>query len=304
VPVGGGVAIIAAIAILWPLTTWPLSRADQIALACAIGLGIVSWIDDRHPLWPLTRLAVQAVAVTIALTTLPETVRFVPSWAPWAERLVLGVAWIWMINLFNFMDGIDGLAGAETITIGLGIVVLALFASATGSFVSLAALMAGAAAGYLIWNWHPAKIFMGDAGSIPLGFLAGWLMLTLAQRGYWAAALILPLYFIIDATWTLLKRIAHGETPWQAHREHAYQRAVLSGLTHDGVVLRIIAANVLLVGLALLSVRHPGPALALAVLAVLSLMSILYTVAATGTPVTQPTSDDTPVEQQPSHEPR
>jgi UDP-N-acetylmuramyl pentapeptide phosphotransferase/UDP-N-acetylglucosamine-1-phosphate transferase len=302
VPVGGGVAIIATLAILWPLTAWPLPRADLIALGCAIGLGLVSWIDDRHPLWPLTRLAVQAVAVAIALTTLPDTLRFAPGLAPWAERLALGIAWVWMINLFNFMDGIDGLAGAETITVGIGILALGLVSNITGSFLPLAALLAGAAAGYLIWNWHPAKIFMGDAGSIPLGFLMGWLMLALAQRGYGAAALILPLYFLIDATWTLLKRIARGETPWKAHREHAYQRAVLGGLSHDAVVIRIVAVNVLLIGLALLSVRHPGPALALAALTVLSLISILYTVAASGVPVTEPASADMPVAQPPSHE--
>jgi UDP-N-acetylmuramyl pentapeptide phosphotransferase/UDP-N-acetylglucosamine-1-phosphate transferase len=304
VPVGGGVAIMAALAVLWPLTTWPLARADQIALGCAIGLSLISWIDDRHPLWPLTRLVVQALAVAIALTTLPDAFRFAPAMPFWLERIALAAAWVWMINLFNFMDGIDGLAAAETITVGLGVVALAMFTSQTGSFVPLAALLAGAAAGYLIWNWHPARIFMGDAGSIPIGFLSGWLLLALVQRGYWAAALILPLYFLVDATWTLLKRVVRGETPWHPHREHAYQQAVLGGLSHDAVVYRVFTANVLLVGLSLVSVRYPWPAIALASVVVLALINILTSVDARGAQSTRSTSDDTPAEQLPSHEPR
>ena len=104
-------------------------------------------------------------------------------------------------------------------------------------------MIAASAAGYLFWNWHPAKVFMGDFGSIPLGFLLGWLMLDLALAGQWAAGLILPLYFVADATFTLLARARRGERLWQAHRQHFYQRAVLGGATPSGVVWRVGAAN-------------------------------------------------------------
>jgi UDP-N-acetylmuramyl pentapeptide phosphotransferase/UDP-N-acetylglucosamine-1-phosphate transferase len=98
---------------------------------------------------------------------------------------------------------------------------------------------------------------MGDTGSIALGFLLGWLMIDLALRGFWAAAAILPLYFVADATLTLAKRLARGEKPWHPHRQHAYQRAVLGGTHPSSVVLRTAIANAALVGLALVSIWHP-----------------------------------------------
>jgi UDP-N-acetylmuramyl pentapeptide phosphotransferase/UDP-N-acetylglucosamine-1-phosphate transferase len=140
-----------------------------------------------------------------------------------------------------------------------------------GPSSSLALIVAASAAGYLFWNWHPAKVFMGDAGSVPLGFLLGWLMLDLAVQGHWAAALILPLYFVADATVTLLKRGLRGEKPWQAHREHFYQRAVLGGATPPRVVWLTMAANAALIVLALASTGYPMAAVggAVAVVAVL-----------------------------------
>jgi UDP-N-acetylmuramyl pentapeptide phosphotransferase/UDP-N-acetylglucosamine-1-phosphate transferase len=187
------------------------------------------------------------------------------------ERVLAGVAWLWFINLFNFMDGIDGLAGSEAVAVALGYLVLTAHLDSQGPSSSLALIVAASAAGYLFWNWHPAKVFMGDAGSVPLGFLLGWLMLDLAVQGHWAAALILPLYFVADATVTLLKRGLRGEKPWQAHREHFYQRAVLGGATPPGVVWRTMAANAALIVLALASTGYPMAAVggAVAVVAVL-----------------------------------
>src|SRR6202034_2619980 len=107
-----------------------------------------------------------------------------------------------------------------------------------------AAAIAAAALGFLVWNWAPARIFMGDVGSIPLGYALGYLLLEIARRGWWKAALILPLYFLADATLTLLRRLARGERVWQAHREHFYQRAVQRGLGHAAVVTRVIHADI------------------------------------------------------------
>ena len=94
-----------------------------------------------------------------------------------------------------------------------------------------------------MWNWAPARIFLGDVGSVPLGYLLGFLLLEPAARGAWKVALILPLYFLADATITLLRRLVRGERVWQAHREHFYQRAVQRGLGHAAVVRRVIAAD-------------------------------------------------------------
>jgi UDP-N-acetylmuramyl pentapeptide phosphotransferase/UDP-N-acetylglucosamine-1-phosphate transferase len=113
---------------------------------------------------------------------------------------------------------------------------------------------------------------MGDAGSIPLGLLLGWLMIDLACKGYWAAAVILPLYFAADATYTLSRRLLRGEKPWNPHREHFYQRAVMGGTSPADVVRRVSAVNVVLVGLALLSIAYPALALAGAFAAVAGLL--------------------------------
>src|SRR5690606_27746163 len=129
-----------------------------------------------------------------------------------------------------------------TAAIGLGV---ALFAGAAGGEPALVALglaVAGAAFGFLPWNWQPARIFLGDVGSVPLGYALGWLLLSLAAAGAWAAALILPLYYLADATLTLMRRLARGERVWQAHREHFYQRATQAGRSHAAVVSLVAAA--------------------------------------------------------------
>ena len=220
---------------------------------------------------PPLRLAVHAIAVALCLYLLPADARLVPVLPLQLERVLIGVAWLWFINLYNFMDGIDGLAGSEAVALALGYLALLSYTGLDSPYWRLALIVAAAAAGYLVWNWHPARVFMGDAGSVPLGFLLGWLMLDLALRGHWPAALILPAYFAADATLTLFARLRRGEKPWQPHRQHYYQRAALGGTPHDGVVWRVIIADVLLIGLALFSVKEP----ALALLAAVAVVAIL-----------------------------
>jgi UDP-N-acetylmuramyl pentapeptide phosphotransferase/UDP-N-acetylglucosamine-1-phosphate transferase len=192
------------------------------------------------------------------------------------ERLLLGLAWLWFVNLFNFMDGIDGLAGSEAVALAAGYVLVVAPWRGGEPLAELALIVAAACGGYLFWNWHPARVFMGDAGSIPLGLLLGWLMIDLACRGYWAAAAILPLYFIADATVTLLRRLLGGRSPWRPHREHFYQRAVLAGRTPAAVAWRVNAVNVLLIALALASIRYPAWAVAMAFVAVAALLVGLH----------------------------
>ena len=233
-----------------------LGRSDVLLLAAFAALSAVSWIDDQYRLPPLARLAAHGLAVVAVLGSLPPDWRILP--LPIAlERVLLGLAWIWFINLFNFMDGIDGLAGSEAIAIAFGYAAVATAARFETSLFEPSLLIAAACAGYLVWNWRPAKVFMGDAGSIPLGFVLGWLMIDLAYRGFWAAAVILPLYFLADATLTLLKRISAGEKPWRPHRSHFYQRAVLGGATPPSLVAHVAATNALLVALALVSIWAP-----------------------------------------------
>jgi UDP-N-acetylmuramyl pentapeptide phosphotransferase/UDP-N-acetylglucosamine-1-phosphate transferase len=279
VPVGAGIAIVATTLVLWPWWQTRVGGAHLALLASFAGLGVLSWIDDRWKLSASVRLGAQAVAVGLCLASLPADSRVLQLLPVLPERLLLGLAWLWFINLFNFMDGIDGLAGSETVAVALGYLLLLTFAGLEDPFLRLALVIAASTAGYLFWNWHPALVFMGDSGSVPLGFLLGWLMLDLALAGQWAAGLILPLYFAADATYTLLARARRGETLWQAHRQHFYQRAVLGGATPKGVVWRVAATNAMLIVLAVVSVRYPVPALAAAAAVVAGLLVHLQSLA-------------------------
>ncbi len=169
--------------------------------------------------------------------------------AGWFDIVVTALVWLWFINLFNFMDGIDGLAGSEAAAVGIGLVLFAVVGTGRDpGLAALAAAIAAAAIGFLVWNWAPARIFLGDVGSVPLGYLLGFLLLGVAADGHWKIALILPLYFLADATITLCRRLLRGEPVWRPHRQHFYQRAVQRGLSHAAVVRRVNAANLLLIG--------------------------------------------------------
>ncbi len=246
-----------------------------------IGLALISWIDDIRNLGALPRLAAQVAAVVCGIWALPGPWHAASAGVPaWALAVVLGLAWVWFINLFNFMDGIDGITGAETLVIGLGVAIVAggLAGSAVLPVWPVAVVAAAAVAGFLVWNWHPAKIFLGDVGSVPLGFLLGWLLLFLALSGQWAAALILPLYYLADATVTLVRRLLRGERIWHAHRSHFYQNAVAAGRSHARVAAAVLIAGIVLIALAWLSARGwPIVALAGAGVAVLALLGWMST---------------------------
>jgi UDP-N-acetylmuramyl pentapeptide phosphotransferase/UDP-N-acetylglucosamine-1-phosphate transferase len=280
-PRGGGIGILAALLPAW-LVIVLLGYSDAAPLAAiagALGLALVSWRDDVGGLSPALRLVVQALAVAIGMAFLPGAgTVFQDLLPPSLDRVAAAILWLWFVNAFNFMDGIDGIAGTEAAAIAAGIALLSLthldvVGLGTGLF---GAATAGAALGFLRWNWRPAKLFMGDVGSVPLGYLLGWLLLTVAGAGYWAPALILPLYYLADASWTLLRRLARGEKVWQPHRQHFYQRAVQAGQSHAAVVLRVLTADIVLIGAALWSTEDSEiPALVLAAATVALLLAVL-----------------------------
>ena len=156
----------------------------------------------------------------------------------WLAVPVTIICLVWMTNLYNFMDGMDGFAGGMSV-VGFGFLSFIAW-SAGHSFITLLSLLAmTAAAGFLLYNFPPAKIFMGDAGSILLGFLAAALsVMGVHQKQFdlWVPVLVFS-PFIVDATVTLLRRLLRGERVWRAHREHYYQRLVLSGWSHKKTVL-------------------------------------------------------------------
>jgi UDP-N-acetylmuramyl pentapeptide phosphotransferase/UDP-N-acetylglucosamine-1-phosphate transferase len=256
-PRGGGWGLILTVLPVWAAIGWAGGRLAGVApvLLGATVLMAVSWIDDRRGLRPGLRFLVQAGAVALGLTALDGDGLVFQGLVPfWLDRAMAGFGWLWFVNLFNFMDGIDGLAGGEAVSIGLGLALVALPAGLDPAFAAWGLAVAGAAAGFLVWNWHPARVFMGDVGSVPLGYGLGWLLLALAAAGAWAAALLLPLYFLADATITLLRRAARGEKVWQAHRQHFYQQATGLGRSHAWVTRAVLMVNAVLAALAVLAV--------------------------------------------------
>jgi UDP-N-acetylmuramyl pentapeptide phosphotransferase/UDP-N-acetylglucosamine-1-phosphate transferase len=255
-PRGGGIAVIGTITLFWgALAAYHGNWTVAAVLALALVLAGLSWRDDVAGLPVGRRLAVQAAAVAIGVVLLPDALIAQGLLPLWADRLLAVLAWLWFVNLYNFMDGIDGIAGTETVALGLGLALLGALAGAAEPAYGLA--VAGAAAGFLRWNWPPARVFLGDVGSVPLGFLLGWLLLGAAAAGQWAAALILPLYYLADATLTLARRALRGEKVWQAHRSHFYQQGARRLGGHAPAVRRIAALDAALVLLALGAARAP-----------------------------------------------
>ena len=212
------------------------SREMGAVLLAAAGAALVFLADDLEGLPILFRLVVQ-FALAGATVWVAELWRLPIPAAPWIATTVAVLAVVWMMNLYNFMDGMDGFAAGMTIT-GFGVLALLGFRAGESSLGLVALAAAAAGAGFLPLNRPVAKIFMGDGGSVTLGFLAGALALFGVSRGVfsiWVPVLAFS-PFILDATFTLLKRALAGKKVWLAHREHLYQRLVLSGWSQGRAV--------------------------------------------------------------------
>jgi UDP-GlcNAc:undecaprenyl-phosphate GlcNAc-1-phosphate transferase len=222
VPRTGGIAVLLGASIAFAFGAGPLWLPAALALA----LGVVSLADDLHGLPTLGRLTAHLAAAAIAVWYLVSPMHVVET-----ALLVLAVAWI--TDLYNFMDGSDGLAGGMA-TIGFGTYALAAWLSGEAALAALCIALSAASAAFLLHNLHPARIFLGDVGSIPLGFFAGVLGLAGWRSDAWPLWFPVILFgpFIADATVTLLRRLIRGDKIWKAHREHYYQRMVLMGLGH------------------------------------------------------------------------
>ena len=273
-PRGGGIAVIAVLIAAWYVPALPDPDPTLIAVVLgAVALAVLSWIDDLISLPPAGRFLAQAAIVAATLASFRgDGLVFQGLLPPALDIAAAGLVWLWFLNLFNFMDGIDGISAIEANGIGIGIALLAYLEPTVGLDPWLGASAAAAMLGFLWWNRPPARIFLGDVGSIPLGFLLGWLLLKAAAAGHWAPALILPLYYLADATVTLLRRAVRREKVWQAHREHFYQQAVRHGRDHGVVSAAVAGANLALIVLAVLALVHPWPALAAAIVVVVALI--------------------------------
>lgn len=247
----GGVALVASVVaglVLYQIAGSGIGREAAIVVAGALTIAALGLADDFWTLSAIVRLLVQAVVATtvVALVGPLPLPWFAPnSWG----ALLLTVFWVGLLtNVYNFMDGIDGIAGAQAIIAGTGWTIVA-FLAGSPDIAALSLLVAAASGGFLVHNWQPAKVFMGDAGSGFFGFLFGTLPL-LAPAGrvslVWCGVLLLwP--FLFDTGFTLLRRASRLENILAAHRSHIYQRLVLTGCSHRDVTL-------VYVGLALLGV--------------------------------------------------
>jgi UDP-N-acetylmuramyl pentapeptide phosphotransferase/UDP-N-acetylglucosamine-1-phosphate transferase len=257
-PQGAGIAVIGAtllvagIAILSVLTAQPL--ALWTVFGTTVVIAAIGAADDLHPISVAPRLALQAVAVGAVLFAFPADLRIVHSCPIWIERGTLLLAALWFVNLVNFMDGLDWMTVAEVIPVTGALVVSGLWGELPPAATIVAAALGGAMAGFAPFNRPVAQIFLGDVGSLPIGLLLGWCFLELAFQQHLAAAILLPLYYLADASITLLRRLVKREAVWLAHRSHFYQRATDNGFTVLQVVGRVFALNIALAMLAGLSI--------------------------------------------------
>jgi UDP-N-acetylmuramyl pentapeptide phosphotransferase/UDP-N-acetylglucosamine-1-phosphate transferase len=264
-PQGGGAAVIAAtfmaawagILVFGPFRQSEISEA-LVLTGSATLLAVIGAVDDIRVLPAFPRLVLQSVAVAIVIASLPpdwHIVRFLP-W--WVERIGLVIGGVWFVNLTNFMDGIDWMTVAEVVPITIAIALFGAMNVISLLPTLIAMALLGAVVGFAPFNKPVAKLFLGDVGSLPIGLLLGWLLSQLAGNGHLAAAVLLGLYYLADATITLFRRIFAGERIWQAHRSHFYQRALDRGFTVTEIVLRVFVVNLGLAALALAGMWTTG----------------------------------------------
>jgi len=252
-PQGGGIAVLVATIVPVAILVFFIApdvklnwgsgidfRFIWIVLLAAIGLAVVGAVDDIRPLPAMHRLLLQIVAV--AAVVVAANTRILPAWIPESVELVLLVfGGVWFVNLVNFMDGLDWITVAEMVPIT-------------------------AFLGFAPFNKPVARLFLGDVGSLPIGLLVGWMLLELAGTGALAAALLLPLYYLMDATITLLRRLARREKVWEAHRSHFYQQATTNGYSVMAVSAHVFGLNLALAALAAWTIHTPTPFVQIAAL--------------------------------------
>jgi UDP-N-acetylmuramyl pentapeptide phosphotransferase/UDP-N-acetylglucosamine-1-phosphate transferase len=263
-PQGGGIAVIAATLGAVAVALAIFSRGALLdlslpkVLAAVLIMTCLGAFDDIRPLPAGLRLILQAMVIAGVIYTLPDQLRVVPQLPWWLERLLLLIGGLWFVNLVNFMDGIDWMTVAEVIPITATLTVLGTAGALPFYGTVLALALGGAMIGFAYFNRPTAKIFLGDVGSLPTGLMIGWLLLLVAGTGHLVAAVVMPLYYLADATITLFRRLVRCEPFWEGHRTHFYQRATDKGFTTMAVVARVFAVNIGLGILAVISVIVPG----------------------------------------------
>jgi len=250
-PRAGGISffLIFTSAVFILLSLHLLSVRETLALSCGILIAMIGYWDDRSGLSPVFRIVVHITAAALAVYFLdglaPIHLGFAIYLPPAAVAVIAVCSLVWLTNLTNFMDGIDGIASVEAITTAGICGILIVHRSGFNGLAILFCVLAAAVAGFLVWNWPPARIYMGDVGSGFLGFTLGvmaYIAIGQHQLSLWPP-LILYGVFVIDATLTLCRRILRAERWYAAHRTHAYQNATVRW-GHRKVTLSVAAINI------------------------------------------------------------
>jgi len=251
VPRGGGISIVVVFlaAVVWLLDRHAITGSLGLAiLGGGVALGAIGFLDDHFRISIWVRLSIHFAAAGWALWwlggTAPLSLGFSSPLWDWVGRVLALVGLVWLINLYNFMDGIDGLAGMEAVCVG-GFGGLLMLRQGLGGYGESAWVLAAASCGFLVWNWPPAGIFMGDAGSGFLGLVLGVIALSSAKTQptlLWPWLILLSV-FIVDSTVTLMRRLIAGVRWYEAHRSHAYQHAAQRWRSHSKVTLTIAIVN-------------------------------------------------------------
>lgn len=281
VPTSGGLSIVLVMLLVTLIgyLQGEIPRPEFMALMGAVAIAGIGLVDDVAALDIKWRMPVQVVAAAWSIWWLGGSpTLLIGPWLidlPWIMGLALVVALVWLLNLYNFMDGIDGLAGSQACFVSLA--TLLIVADTDDRVVQLLAVtLLAANAGFLLWNWAPARIFMGDVGSGFLGFSFGIMALLAIHHGsmnFWTWLLLLGV-FVVDSTVTLVQRFVAGEKWYEGHSSHAYQKAARTFNSHSRVTITTILVNIIWLGpLAWLTVRQPGYA---AVIALIGLAPLLW----------------------------
>lgn len=258
-PQGAGLGVMVALFIV-ATAAWLLwgARGGMTALlptlVAAGGLTVLGLADDARALLVSWRFLGQTLAALVMVASLPADLRLFPDLLPlMVERALLVIGTVWFINAVNFLDGLDWITAAQVVPMTLGIAVLQALGAVPPGVGFLALALLGAMLGFAPFNKHPAKVFLGDAGSLPIGLLLAFMLIYVAGTDL-AAALLLALYTIADSTITLFCRALNGEHIFSAHRSHFYQRAVIAGMTAPQVTARVFLLGLLLTCLAIAAV--------------------------------------------------
>jgi UDP-N-acetylmuramyl pentapeptide phosphotransferase/UDP-N-acetylglucosamine-1-phosphate transferase len=256
-PQGAGVAVMAALFVVCIAALMLAVVAPPPSLAPVLGsaafLTVIGALDDMHalPIW--WRFIGQTVAALVVVLMLPENVRLLADILPLVvERALMVLGVVWFVNAINFLDGLDWMTVAQVVPMTLGIAILQAFGIVPETIGLVAVALLGATLGFAVFNKHPAQIFLGDAGSLPIGLLLAYMLIYVAEA-HLISGVLLALYSLADSLITLFRRMIDGEPIFSGHKRHFYQRATALGMAIPQVTLRVFGLGLVLMGLAVAS---------------------------------------------------